>query len=225
METNNYALLRESLVPAILQKSVLSSPSPSDLEDLSDFLDYLTQELYTFLPPSLQTATPLSTPPPTPDGLKPLIPPLSTLPLSITESLTNYDIVSDADDVEKLISRVLLEYLDAVCAAPPELVGDRGSRKEACEICERDWVRVTYHHLIPKSTHAKVLKRKWHPEVVLNSVAWLCRSCHSTVHRCASNEVLAKEYYTVPLLLEREDIQKWRAYASKQRFRGGLKNL
>ncbi|PUU77013.1 hypothetical protein B9Z19DRAFT_1087181 [Tuber borchii] len=60
---------------------------------------------------------------------------------------------------------------------------------------------------------------------MINSVAWLCRPCHSTVHRCAPNEVLAREYYTVALLLEREDIQRWRAYASKQRVGGrGLKN-
>ena len=149
METNNYTLLRESLTPAILQKSTLSPNSATDLEDLSDFLDYLTQELYTFLPPPLQTATPLSTPtPPTPAALQPLIPPLSTLPLSITESLINYDIVSDADDVEKLISHVLSEYIDAACAPPPEWTG-AGTKKDACEICERAGVGITYHHLIP----------------------------------------------------------------------------
>ncbi|CAZ83723.1 unnamed protein product [Tuber melanosporum] len=202
METN-YALLRESLTPAILQKSILSPNPATDLEDLSDFLDYLTQELYTFLPPPLQTATPLSTT----TLYHPLIPPLSTLPPSITESLTNYDIVPDTDDVEKLISRVLSEYIDAACTPPPEWTG-AGSRNDACEICERVGVGITYHHLIPKSTHAKVIKRKWHPEVMLDSVAWLCRPCHSTVHRCASNEVLAREYYTVALLLEREDIQR-----------------
>jgi len=149
METSNYTLLRESLTPSILQKSTLSPSSATDLEDLSDFLDYLTQELYTFLPRPLQTATPLSTPtPPTPTTLQPLIPPLSTLPLSITESLINYDIVSDADDVEKLISHVLSEYIDAACAPPPEWAG-AGTKKDACEICERVGVSITYHHLIP----------------------------------------------------------------------------
>ncbi|KAG0126919.1 hypothetical protein HOY82DRAFT_569118 [Tuber indicum] len=143
METN-YALLRESLTPAILQKSTHSPNPATDLEDLSDFLDYLTQELYTFLPPPLQTATPLSTT----TLYHPLIPPLSTLPPSITESLINYDIVPDTDDVEKLISRVLSEYIDAACTPPPEWTG-AGSRKDACEICERVGVGITYHHLIP----------------------------------------------------------------------------
>jgi len=38
------------------------------------------------------------------------------------------------------------------------------------------------------------------------------------VHRVASNEELAKEYFTVERLLGREDIQKWRKYAAKQRY-------
>lgn len=44
------------------------------------------------------------------------------------------------------------------------------------------------------------------------------RPCHSVVHSVASCEVLAQEYYTVERLLERDDIQKWRKYASKQRW-------
>ncbi len=38
------------------------------------------------------------------------------------------------------------------------------------------------------------------------------------MHGVAGNEVLAREFYTVELLLAREDIQKWRKYAAKQRF-------
>ena len=40
----------------------------------------------------------------------------------------------------------------------------------------------------------------------------LCRACHSFVHRIASNEELAKDYYTVERLLARDDVQafaKW----------------
>lgn len=36
----------------------------------------------------------------------------------------------------------------------------------------------------------------------MNSVAWLCRACHSFVHRLASNEGLARYYYTVDLIRE-----------------------
>lgn len=33
-----------------------------------------------------------------------------------------------------------------------------------------------------------------------------------------SNEELARNFYTMELLLERDDLQKWKKYASKQRF-------
>jgi len=43
------------------------------------------------------------------------------------------------------------------------------------------------------------------------------RPCHSAVHHVASNEDLARSFYTVDLLLERDDIQKWKKYASRQK--------
>lgn len=38
------------------------------------------------------------------------------------------------------------------------------------------------------------------------------------VHHVATNEELAREYFTVDRLLEREDVVRWRNYAAKQRF-------
>lgn len=55
------------------------------------------------------------------------------------------------------------------------------------------------------------MKRGWHTEDKLNSVAWLCRACHSFVHRLASNEGLARWFYTVDLIKEGgvdEDVEK-----------------
>lgn len=88
---------------------------------------------------------------------------------------------------------------------PPPL--DLSRKADACEICLRDWIPLTYHHLIPCQVHAKALKRRWHEEWQLNSVAWLCRACHSLVHRIASNEELAREWWTIERLVEREDVQ------------------
>lgn len=45
--------------------------------------------------------------------------------------------------------------------------------------------------------HAKALKCGWHEEFMLNSVVWLCCACYNFVHKMASNEELAREYYTV----------------------------
>lgn len=39
-------------------------------------------------------------------------------------------------------------------------------------------------------------------------------------HKVANTETLAREYYTIEKLMEREDMQKWAAYQSKQRLKG-----
>jgi len=67
--------------------------------------------------------------------------------------------------------------------------------------------------------HAKVLKRGWHEEWRLNSVAWLCRSCHSFVHQMAGNEELAREWWSVDLLMGREDVQRFVGWVSKVRWK------
>lgn len=67
--------------------------------------------------------------------------------------------------------------------------------------------------------HAKAVKRGWHGEWELGKVAWLCRACHSFVHKIAGNEELAREYYSVELLLEREDVVKWAGWVGKVRWK------
>lgn len=76
--------------------------------------------------------------------------------------------------------------------------------------------------------HEKVKKRGWHEEHTLNSVAWLCRACHSFVHGLAGNEVLARELYTVDLIVEggmqgegevREKVQAWVKWIGGVRWR------
>ncbi|PPQ99615.1 hypothetical protein CVT24_005193 [Panaeolus cyanescens] len=183
-----------------------------DLADpLDDFATYLAAETWDALPPSLRDLAFSTTPIPsytTPASLPFSIPP------TIPDTLIAYSLASDEDDVQKFIHKVVSTYIDSATAPPPVW---KATRTEECEICERQ-VPLTYHHLIPRSTHDKVLKKGWHPEEMLNSVAWLCRQCHSAVHHVAPNEELARNFYTVELLLEREDIQKWKKYAAKQRF-------
>jgi len=50
-------------------------------------------------------------------------------------------------------------------------------------------------------------------------MAWLCRACHSFVHRVASLDELAKEYYTVEKLLEREDVRRFGEWVGKVRWK------
>ncbi|KAJ5748181.1 uncharacterized protein N7511_009877 [Penicillium nucicola] len=138
------------------------------------------------------------------------------IPLSVTDSLAVYGIIPDAVDLPDFLSPILSEYTTSVTAGPPVW---SDTRTDACEICERDWIPLSYHHLIPRGVHAKVVKKGWHEEWMLNSVAWLCRACHSFVHRMASNEELAREWFTVERILERKDVQDWAGWVSKVRWK------
>jgi hypothetical protein len=61
------------------------------------------------------------------------------------------------------------------------------------------------------------MKRGWHEEWELNRVAWLCGACHRFVHGCATNEELAREWWSVERLMMREDVRDW------ARWRGGVR--
>lgn len=142
------------------------------------------------------------------------------MPVTIADSLSSYGLIQDASDLDRFLEPALSTYVTAVTSPPPEHTpAVTASRPDGCEICQREHLPLTYHHLIPRQVHAKVLKRGWHKEWELNKVAWLCRACHTFVHRIGSNELLARELYSVDLLLEREDVQKWAAWVAKIRWK------
>ncbi|KLJ06902.1 hypothetical protein EMPG_17607 [Blastomyces silverae] len=197
----------------------------NDPEELAEFIDYIAGETFNSLPEEVQLlsyATVQSNsgladkyvvdplPRPTLDSL------IATVPLSVSESLSVYGLIPDPSDFPAFLNPILTGYISAAQTGPPQWSSTRAS---ACEICERDWIPLTYHHLIPREVHAKVLKRKWHEEWMLNSVAWLCRACHSFVHKMASNEELAKEWYTVERILQREDVQDWAKWVARIRWK------
>ncbi len=122
----------------------------------------------------------------------------------------------DPSDLSKLLTPIFQDYVNNVTSPPPVWSATRAS---ACEICDRSWIPLTYHHLVPKQIHAKAIKRGWHEEWRLNSVAWLCRACHSFVHRIAGNEELGKDYWSVERLTEREDVQNWAKWVGRVRWK------
>ena len=146
-----------------------------------------------------------------------ILEPLTTaVDLSVSDTLCVYGLIPESSEFPSFLHQIFRDYITAVTASPPPW---NETRTTACQICGRDWISLTYHHLIPKEVHAKALKRSWHPEWLLNSVAWLCRACHSFVHRMASNEELAREWYTVEKILQREDVQDWARWASRIRWK------
>ncbi|EEH43582.1 uncharacterized protein PADG_08202 [Paracoccidioides brasiliensis Pb18] len=215
---------KTSPLPADSGKPSLLELEANDPEDLAEFIDYIAGETFNSLPEEVQSlsyatiqgnsglsgkyAEPL--PLPALDSLT------AAVPLSVSESLAVYGLIPDASEFPSFLNPILTGYIAAAVAGPPKWSATRAS---ACEICDREWVPLTYHHLIPREVHDKALKRKWHDEWMLNSVAWLCRACHSFVHRMASNEELAKDWYTVERILQREDVQHWAQWVARIRWK------
>jgi 5-methylcytosine-specific restriction endonuclease McrA len=143
------------------------------------------------------------------------------LPPTISDSLVSYGLIKpDLTDLDRLLEPTITEYISTVSGAPPEYnPALTASRPDGCEICGREHLPLTYHHLIPRQMHEKALKRGWHKEWELQKVAWLCRACHSYIHRILTNEELAKEWYEVEKLMDRDDVQKWANWVGKIRWK------
>ena len=150
-----------------LARRIISRDVAEDSTELDDFVSYLATESWPTLPPLLQNATydTRSTVPDI-DHLS-----LDATPTAFIDTLVSYRLADDPDASLVFLRKTIEDYVGEACAPPPVW---KSTRTKECEICERE-VRLTYHHLIPRSTHAKVLRKKWHPETMLNSVAWLCR--------------------------------------------------
>ncbi|RYO99040.1 hypothetical protein DL764_006922 [Monosporascus ibericus] len=197
-------------------------------EDLADFTDYIASETFQYLPEELRIldyygyskdtdlqaryALPL-----TGDNVADLLPALDP---SISDSLTAYGITHDAvQAINEFLAPVLTSLVNAI-STPPPVPSSTKAQAEGCEICGRDWIPLSYHHLIPRFVHAKAVKRGWHREEVLQNVAWLCGACHRFVHRFADHEELARHYYTVELLMQEEQVVKWADWVGRLRWKG-----
>lgn len=151
----------------------------NDVTELSEFIEYLAEETFLSLPDELRTLSyavvqdsaitagkyelPLNA------GLLATI--TRPMPLSIPDSLCSYGLVSEPSDLERFLDPVLSSYISTVTAPPPEHTpAVTATRSSECEICGREHVPLTYHHLIPRQIHAKAIKRGWHKDWELNKV-------------------------------------------------------
>eukprot|EP00755_Sulcionema_specki_P004393 Sspe_Gene.29965::Locus_14524_Transcript_1_1_Confidence_1.000_Length_847::g.29965::m.29965 len=94
-----------------------------------------------------------------------------------------------------------------------------------CELCERS-MPITRHHVHPKMVWDWAMKKLGKTKEECCSTIGVCRPCHNAIHRMADHKTLAEKYYTRELLLAAPAIQKFVAWAAKQKVRlrsdGGL---
>lgn len=77
--------------------------------------------------------------------------------------------------------------------------------EKVCELCKREPVRTTEHHLIPKEYGG-----------VDGPMAMLCSACHRQVHALFTNEELAGFYHSIERLKDHPAIMKYIRWVKKQ---------
>ncbi|MGQ4665553.1 HNH endonuclease [Metabacillus halosaccharovorans] len=82
-----------------------------------------------------------------------------------------------------------------------------GKKKEigTCELCEREEVETTIHHLTPKEMGGTFL-----------STAKLCIACHKQIHALYTNEELAARLSTIQELKQDEKLKSFIKWIRKQ---------
>ncbi|KAK4242879.1 hypothetical protein C8A03DRAFT_28877 [Achaetomium macrosporum] len=222
-----------------------AEPEPS-ADDLAEFTSYIATATFLALPEDLQSLThhtwadkpslqALYTPLPlSPERVSTL---LQTLDPSIADSLTAYGVTAPSSSssssfllynnnrnlhnlptTTEFFASIISSYITTAITPPPPPASTRG-QVTACEICGRDWINLTYHHLIPRMVHDKAVKRGWHRPDELQNVAWLCGACHRFVHRFKGHEELAREYFTVERLMEAEEVRRFADWVGRVRWK------
>ncbi len=130
------------------------------------------------------------------------------LPLEIMNSLEN---LSGSSSV---LEDIWMERFSIVESHGPEEEGGILSDK-CCVMCERDYVRLTRHHLYPRETHSALIK-KGAEKAKLQETIPVCGMCHGTIHRFFTNNELSAEYFTLDRLMSNEKMYRFAAWASKQ---------
>ncbi|WP_245574480.1 hypothetical protein [Hugenholtzia roseola] len=88
----------------------------------------------------------------------------------------------------------------------------------ACQLCEREGKKLTFHHLIPRKMHKKKQFLKLFSKKEMQSHGlMLCRLCHNTLHDFFDEKTLGLHYHTKELLLAEAKIQNYLEWAKKQR--------
>jgi hypothetical protein len=83
-----------------------------------------------------------------------------------------------------------------------------------CAICSRK-MPLTRHHLYPRSTHEHCTKRLAKTKEELESDTYICRQCHTAVHRFRDHMELATNWYTLELIMSAPEMQRWAKYANR----------
>lgn len=134
------------------------------------------------------------------------------------EHLITYGCCSNENDVQFICEIISEELIRSAQVTDEEenLSSDEKYENGECALCERE-MSLTFHHLIPRETHKKMMKKDELTKQDLSRGIMICRPCHSAIHKFIDEETMAIEYSTLEKLLEHEMVQKWIPYIAKQK--------
>jgi hypothetical protein len=86
-----------------------------------------------------------------------------------------------------------------------------------CELCQRDGVLLTRHHLIPRMQHRRrSTQRRFDRQEMRERLLYVCRPCHNHIHTLFSEKQLASEYNSVEALLTNKALQEFVDWIAKK---------
>ena len=85
-----------------------------------------------------------------------------------------------------------------------------------CVLCHRE-LPLTFHHVIPKLVQARRWVKELYTVEEMHEGIWVCKPCHSAIHRFIDHADLARDFHTVEQLMSHEDLGKFVRWSSKQR--------
>lgn len=87
-----------------------------------------------------------------------------------------------------------------------------------CPLCKRT-TRLTFHHLIPRKMHRRNHFKKRYNKHTLQSGIFICRECHSAIHRFYDEMTLAKQYASLEALCSDDRLQQHFSWLAKRRIK------
>lgn len=81
--------------------------------------------------------------------------------------------------------------------------------KVSCELCGRQGVALTRHHLIPRTRHSNQRARRDFSREERQQVAMICRACHNQVHALFTEKELEREFNTLGALVAHPGVSRF----------------
>lgn len=86
-----------------------------------------------------------------------------------------------------------------------------------CQLCMREGLELTRHHLIPRMRHRnRRIQKLYERDEMNHSILWVCRPCHSHIHKIISEKDMALEFNTREKLLAQQQVQDFIHWIQKK---------